>query len=323
MKRIGTVTLDPPFLLGGLAGYGDPAFRRLCLRAGASACVTPMILDRAVLALHPAPTPHETPAPQDHPVFAQIVGSDPGTMARAAVLLEKQGFDGVDLNLACPAPKVIRKMRGGALLKDPARARAVFEAVREAVSVPVTAKLRRAFDDTPLSEAAFHEVVEAAVNAGLDALTLHPRSVEQRFRGSSRWASLAELRARHPGTIWIGSGDVWTPEDAVRMIEETGVDAVCAGRGALGNPLYFRRARALHRREPAPRISGEEQAAWLAEYADVLFAQHAERKALILARKTGIKAARHAPAPKRVREAFASAQSRADLEKAIEAMRGT
>ncbi|MHC5040482.1 MAG: tRNA dihydrouridine synthase, partial [Planctomycetota bacterium] len=202
--RIGTIPLDPPFLLGGLAGYGEPLFRSLCRRLGASTVVAPMILDKALIAFHRSGETLPKPRAEESPVIGQLLGADPPTLAEAAKILEAQEFHAVDLNMACPAPKVLHRFRGGRLLTDPERAKAIFEAVRESVSLPVTLKMRWGFSDQPESARCAWRILEFARAAGLAAVTIHPRTVAQRFRDQSRWEVLTEAKGAFPGMVLIG-----------------------------------------------------------------------------------------------------------------------
>lgn len=315
--RIGSRILSSPLVLGGLAGYGDPWFRSACLRAGAGAVFTPQMLDRTLAAA--ARRGAEPPRPGDAtgPVIAQIVGREPAEMADAAALLAEGGFAGLDVNFACPAPKLLRKQRGGALLADPDRALSILAAVRAAWPGPLSVKLRSGLDDTEASRARVLSILDGAVALPVEAVTIHPRTVAQRYKGRADWSVLARAHARFPGLTLLGSGDVHTASDALRMLAETGVAAVALGRGALGNPWVFREGLDLlsfgESRPPDPAA----RAAWLPDYAAALFAGLPSRKALVTVRKQGIKAARFSPAPKQGRLAFAAASTRAALDAAI------
>jgi tRNA-dihydrouridine synthase B len=217
-------------------------------------------------------------------------------------------FAVIDVNLACPVKKVSTKARGGHWLAEPVGAIKILEAVREAVpaSIPVTVKMRRSFDDTPEMVEAFEIIFEAAYAMGCAWVTVHARTVEQKYVGPSRWDVLRDLCARNPDKLIFGSGDVWGVDDIFRMIDYTGVSAVSVARGCIGNPWIFRQARdLLAGREPhAPTVA--EQRAVLDEHFALLLRlnrgmrqpEFATAKSM---RKFGIRFAAHHPQAEQVR----------------------
>ena len=194
---------------------------------------------------------------EDHPVAGQIIGSEPGTMAAAGKLLADAGYDVIDLNFACPVKKIKNKARGGHMLKDLPRALDLLKSVRDALPphVPTTVCLRRAFDDTAESKERFEAIVEQAWALGYSAVRVHARTVEQKYQGRADWGILKQIKQRWPNRTILGSGDVFTAEDAVRMLRETGVDIVWIARGAIGNPWIFQHAEQL--RCVLPLLPGE------------------------------------------------------------------
>ena len=235
--RIGGITLDLPVTLGALAGYSDLPYRLVCRALGAPYCVTEAMLDRQVLLEGKLRKRLIRLDPADHPVAGQIMGTEPERMAEAARSLVGMGFDVVDLNFACPVRKVVSHKRGGALMNDPDRALAIARAVVEAVpDRPVTIKLRRSFRDADETRESFWKIARGAFEAGVAAIAVHARSVEQKYTGRADWGFLAALKHEFPDRTILGSGDVMSPADALRMIAETGVDGVLAARGAIGNP---------------------------------------------------------------------------------------
>ncbi len=244
--KIGSVEVGFPVTLGALAGYSDLPYRLLCRSLGAPYCVTEAMLDRQVLAQGRLRKRLVATDPADHPAAGQIMGSDPEVMAEAAAALDRMGFDVIDLNFACPVRKVVSRGRGGALMKEPEAALAILRAVVKAVPhKPVTLKLRRAFREDGRTADEFWRIARGAFEAGASALSVHARSVERKYTGRADWTFLAGLKREFPGRTILGSGDVMKPADALRMIEETGVDGVLAARGAIGNPWFFRQARDL------------------------------------------------------------------------------
>jgi tRNA-dihydrouridine synthase B len=258
--RIGPIPIDFPVGLGALAGYSDLPYRLVCRSLGAPYCVTEAMLDRQVLLEGKLRKRLIRLDPADHPVAGQIMGQEPEVMARAARSLDALGFDVVDLNFACPVRKVVSHKRGGALMNDPDRALAIVEAVVDAVrGRPVTVKLRRSFRDTDESRESFWRIARGAFEAGIAALAVHARSVEQKYTGRADWSFLAALKREFPERTILGSGDVMSAADSLRMLEETGVDGVLAARGAIGNPWFFGQARDLAAGVPARRPGLEEQ----------------------------------------------------------------
>jgi len=241
---IGAVSLDFPVGLGALAGYSDLPYRLICRSLGAPYCITEAMLDRQILLEGKLRKRLIRLDAADHPVAGQIMGIEPETMAEAARSLVRMGFDIIDLNFACPVRKVVSHKRGGALMNDPERALATVRAVIGAVpGLPVTLKLRRAFRDADTVHEGFWTIARGAFEAGAAAIVVHARSVEQKYAGRADWGFLAAVKREFPDRTILGSGDVTSPAEALRMMAETGVDGVLAARGAIGNPWFFAQAR--------------------------------------------------------------------------------
>ncbi|MGP8187112.1 MAG: tRNA dihydrouridine synthase DusB [Terracidiphilus sp.] len=172
----------------------------------------------------------------EHPIGAQLFGSNPATMAEAARIVEETGFDTVDLNLGCPAKRVVGSNGGSGLLRDLPRIGEIFRAIRKAVTIPFTVKFRMGWNE---SEIVCVELARMAEAEGLDGLALHARTREQGYSGQAQWGWIAEVK-RAVRLPVIGNGDIRTPEDAAAMVAETGCDAVMIGRAAPANPWIFR-----------------------------------------------------------------------------------
>lgn len=301
--RIGSIEVDFPVLLAPLAGYSDLAYRRLCRRFGASYCTTEMILDRCVLARGRQHTDLIATDDGDHPVAGQLIGSDPAEMARGAVGLRNKGFDAVDLNFACPVNKALRRRRGGWLMTAPEQVVDIVRAVREAVDIPVTLKVRQKFADAD-DESNFWHLAEGAHEAGADAMTAHARSVEQKYAGRADWDFLRRVKEHFPDWTVIGSGDVLGPDRALAMLRETGVDATIAARGVLGNPWFFRQARDLADGREMTRPTIQEQKDVMREHMAMAVELYGPKRGPKIMRKFGIRYARMHDHPKAVRMAF-------------------
>ena len=254
MLKLGDIELNLPFFQASLSGYSDYAMRKLALDFGAPLTFAGVMLAKS--AAHPKvlAKPAFRPHDDEHPVGAQIMGKKPDVMAKAARALVQAGYDLVDLNFACPAPKVLRRGRGGALLKEPQKVVKIFKAVRDAVESPVLMKLRIGYDNTPRSRDDLRQIVSAVSDQGVDALVVHGRSVKQYYRSSADWQALAQLKRDFPKTIIIGSGDIFEAESAVNLLNTSGLDGLLIARGAIGNPWIFRNLQAvlLGRNKPAP-----------------------------------------------------------------------
>jgi nifR3 family TIM-barrel protein len=245
--RIGSIQLAQPFCQAGLAGYSDRAMRLVARRRGCPYAVTEALLDTIMVNGGEGLRRSIDINDEDHPIAGQIIGSEPETMAKAACLLQQAGYDVIDLNFACPVKKIKNKARGGHMLIDVPRAVSILKAVRDALppSAITTVSIRRGFDDSPESVDRFDEIIETIWSHGYAAVRVHARTVEQKYLGQSRWEFLRQLKLRFPDRTILGSGDVFTAEDAVRMLKETGVDIVWIARGAIGNPWIFQHAAKL------------------------------------------------------------------------------
>jgi nifR3 family TIM-barrel protein len=294
-----------PFFQAGLQGYSDAAMRLVARRHGAPYCVTESMGDLFLLRGGKALRAAELDG-EDHPVAGQLMGSRPADMARAARILIALGYDVVDVNLACPVKRLRGEPRGGYLLAEPEQAVDILKAVREAVSgdAPVTVKLRRAFDDSAGAERDFHRVLEAAVELGYAAATVHGRTVVQKYIGPASWPFLADLAVRYPGFRIFGSGDVFTADAVPRMLSETGVRAVAVARGAIGNPWIFREAHAALRGEEPRAPSVAEQRSVLEEHCALAVRFLGAESAGRTMRMFGIKFSRHHPRAAEVARAF-------------------
>src|SRR5436190_4075313 len=246
--RIGGATYDSPLLLAPLAGVSDSPFRRLAREQGASGVYTEMVSADGLTRGNRATLEYCAFEPSERPIGIQLFGSDPGVMAEATRLLcdlpaEKRP-DLVDINMGCPVRKVVNRRAGAALLGDVPRIVTMVRRMRDVSSVPVTAKIRLGWDGSSRNVV---EVAKALEDAGASAVAIHARTRAEKFEGSAHWEMIGEAK-RAVSIPVIGNGDVRTPEDAARMLDSTGCDAVMMGRAAFGDPWVFRRVRAFHER---------------------------------------------------------------------------
>jgi nifR3 family TIM-barrel protein len=316
MTRIGPIQLPQPFCQAGLAGYSDRAMRLVARKHGCPYAVTEALLDTILLTGGLGLKKSIDINDQDHPIAGQIIGSEAESMTKAARIMHEHGYDVVDLNYACPVKKIKNKARGGHMLRDVPRALSILKSVRDALppGVPTTISIRRGFDDSAESVEAFHEIIEAAWAHGYAAVRVHARTVEQKYVGQARWPFLKELKRRYPGRTILGSGDVFTAQDAVRMIRETGVDVVWIARGAIGNPWIFKHAAQLLADPDAVLVAPtiHEQRDALAEHFGVAMQIHGEQLAGRRMRKMGIKYSRFHPRAALVKGEFINVRSLRD-----------
>jgi tRNA-dihydrouridine synthase len=219
MLRIGDVRIEHPFTQAALSGYSDLPMRRMARRFGASYTLHEVVLDKSVL--HKGKYQRRVLAVEedDHPTGAQLMGTEPDEFAAAGELMAGAGYDVIDINFGCPVRKVLRRCRGGYLLAHPEEALEIVRCVVEAVggTRPVTVKMRRGLDDTPESERHFFAILDGTFELGVAAVTVHARTVEQKYVGPSNWEFLTKVK-RHVGDrVVLGSGDLFSAEACLRM----------------------------------------------------------------------------------------------------------
>ncbi len=322
--RIGAVTIEFPVVLASLAGYSDLSYRLICRSLSAPYCTTEAMLDRQLLVDGKLRKRLVRMDDRDHPVAGQIMGSEPEVMAAAAAALREAGFDVIDLNFACPVRKVLARGRGGYFMNHPGRVMDIVRAVLDAVpDRPVTLKLRRAFREADARHDAFWRIARGAFDLGIAAICVHARSVDQKYRGRADWEFLAGVKDQFPGRTVIGSGDVHSAADALRMIRETGVDGVSAARGAIGNPWIFRQARDLAAGREPRHPALEEQRELIGRHYRLTCEIYGPDRGLKIMRNFGIHYARLHPQPAMVRREIIKVKSEQDWEALMNACYGS
>ena len=314
MLKLGNLILDVPFIQAPLSGYSDYAMRRLGLDFGVPLTFSGVMLDKSAahpkILRNPAFRPHD----DEHPVGAQILGNDPATMAAAAKALQDAGYDIIDLNFACPVPKVLRRGRGGWLLKEPETVMQIYSRVREAVTCPVTMKLRTGFDTGRESYDNFFSIVSEASRQNIDGLIIHARTVVQKFTGAVDWDLLAQIKHRFPGTTLIGSGDLFEPQTIVERLKAAKLDGVLIARGAIGNPWIYRGLHAVLAGEPVPNPPTlAEQAEVIQKHFEMICRLYEPVKAVRYFRKFLIRYCRLHPRRKQAQKSLLAAKDRTQL----------
>ncbi len=325
--KIGNVDIGFPIVQAALSGYSDWPMRVIARRLGAPYTICEVMLDEFLVNLKERKrTSHFLHiSDEEHPVGGQLMGAEPEQFALGAMKLVAAGFDVIDINFGCPVKKVLGRCRGGFHLSQPEVALEIIRRTRESVpdEIPVTVKMRRGIDDTDESRDHFFEILDGAFAIGVDAITVHGRTVKQRYVGPSKWEFLTELK-RHVGDkVILGSGDLFTAQDCLDMIQETGVDGVTVARGAIGNPWIFNQARALADGQPLPDPpSLFEQREIMREHYVLAESLYGEQRVGQLMRKFGIKYSILHPQHAEVRAGFVRIKNRREWEAALEKFYG-
>lgn len=254
--KIGNVTLDNKVFLSPMAGVTDLPFRLICKEQECGMLYTEMINAKALCYDDQNTKKMLKIEEEEHPVAVQIFGSDPAFMGGAAEILNEYPNEILDINMGCPAPKVIKNGDGSALMKNPKLAEEVLKSVVKNSKKPVTLKIRKGWDDNNINAVEIAKIAEAS---GISALAIHGRTREQYYSGKADWDIIAKIRESINIPV-IGNGDVFEVEDAINMINKTNCDAIMIGRGAQGNPWIFKRINHYMKTgEILPEPTGEEK----------------------------------------------------------------
>lgn len=234
--KIGNVEIANNVALGPMAGVTDLPFRKLCKEMGCGLMYTEMVSAKAILYNNKNTDELLRVDEDERPIAVQLFGSDPDIMAEMAARIEEGPYDFIDINMGCPVPKIVGNGEGSALMKNPKLAGDIVAAMAKKCKKPITVKIRKGFDDENINAPEFAKVLEAN---GASAVAVHGRTREQYYTGNADWDIISKVKAAVNIPV-IGNGDITTPVDAKKMIEQTGCDGVMIGRAARGNPWIFK-----------------------------------------------------------------------------------
>lgn len=321
---IGNVAIGFPIVQAALSGYSDLPMRVIARQHGAAYSICEVMLDQFLLALSKRQKTkhfldiHES----EHPVGGQLMGAEPEQFSQGALKLVDAGFDIIDVNFGCPVKKVLGRCRGGFHLSQPEVAIEILQKTRDIVpaEIPVTVKMRRGIDESNESRDNFFQILDGAIRAGLAAATVHGRTVQQRYVGPSRWEFLSEVKQHVGDSIKIlGSGDLFSASDCLRMIDETQIDGVTVARGAIGNPWIFQQALALASGQPMPDPPTlHDQVAVMRNHFALCEQTYSPQRAPLLMRKFCIKYSQSHPEHEQVRAALVRIRTREEFDAVLD-----
>lgn len=238
--KIGNVELENNLILAPMAGVTDLPFRLLCKEQGCGLMYTEMVSAKAILYKNRNTGPLMEVRSEEEPVALQLFGSDPEIVSDIAAQVEDGPYAFIDINMGCPVPKIVNNGEGSALMKNPKLVEEILTALVKKVKKPVTVKFRKGFDDDHINAV---EIARIAESCGVSAVAVHGRTRAQFYSGKADWDIIRQVKEAVKIPV-IGNGDIFTPEDAKRMLDETGCDGLMIARGAKGNPWIF--SRTLH-----------------------------------------------------------------------------
>lgn len=315
--KIGSVQLDNPVISAPMAGITDRAYRILAKEAGCGLVCTEMVSDQALLYGNPKTNHLLDSSGETGPISMQIFGSDTGYMADAAEIVESRGADLIDINMGCPTPKIVKNGEGSALMREPEKAAEIVRAVVGRVQVPVTVKMRKGWDERSINAV---ELARLVVDAGAAAVTVHGRTRSQFYTGKADWGIIAAVKKAVNVPV-IGNGDIWNPQDALAMMEQTGCDGVMIGRAALGNPWIITKiVHFLKTGDLLPDPALEERVATALRHLDLLVEIKGEKVAVWEMRKHAAWYMKGLRGASRLRELVNKARSKEEIRKIFNAL---
>lgn len=306
--KIGTLTLANPLILAPLAGITHMPFRVLAKEAGCAMVTSEMISANGLYYGSEETREMLVMSPEERPLAIQIFGQHPAIMADAAARVEAMGADVIDVNFGCAVKKIVRNGAGVALMRDLSRSRAILEAMRSAIRIPLTLKMRSGWDGS--GDQAL-ELAKIAEDCGVDAVTLHPRTAKQGFSGTADWRLIKKLKEAVAISV-IGNGDIKRPSDAAAMMSQTGCDAVMIGRAAMGSPWFFSQALAALEQKPVYRVDPADRLELMRRYVDEMIALFGEVKACRMLRSRLGWFSRGLPASTHFRRSATTIRQRSD-----------
>ena len=279
--KIGSIQLDSPFVVSPMAGMTDTAFRRLVKRqGGCGLVVSEMVSSEGLIRGIDRTLEYAEYQEEERPVSIQIFGGDPAKMAEAARVVEQMGANIVDVNMGCPVPKIAKHNAGCSLMREPAHAASIIEAMSKAVRIPVTVKMRKGWDDDEINAP---ELAKRVEDAGAKAIAIHGRTARQSYSGTADWDFVSSV-AQTVSIPVFGSGDCVEPEDIVEKMR-SGVSGVYVGRGVLRNPWILAQARDLMAGRQARAIALEERGQFLLDYMNLLLTENVPESGKALSRE--------------------------------------
>ncbi|MBQ3615901.1 MAG: tRNA dihydrouridine synthase DusB [Anaerotignum sp.] len=265
--KIGNLELENNVFLAPMAGVTDLPFRILCKEMGCGLVYSEMVSAKGILYDNKNTTELLEIDPKERPVAVQLFGSDPEILGAMAKKIEQYPIDIIDVNMGCPAPKIVKNGEGSCLMKTPELVGKIVKSLVESQSKPVTIKFRKGFDDDHVNAVEIAKIAEAN---GASAVAVHGRTREQYYSGKADWDIIKQVKAAVNIPV-IGNGDVFTPQDAKNLLEHTGCDAIMVGRGAQGNPWIFKRIlHYLQTGELLPEPTAEERVEKALRHAQML-----------------------------------------------------